>query len=86
MTLTKMLQMINPVFIYHFAICALYNTLQDRKLIATAEQMLSESKRKIEVIRMQILQLKNKSTASRASSGDISVPSGMIANFCWIAN
>jgi len=38
--------------------------LKDRKLIATAEQMLSESKMKMEVIRMQILQLKTSSAVT----------------------
>ncbi|CAK8674500.1 unnamed protein product [Clavelina lepadiformis] len=46
---------------------------KDRKLIATAEQMLCESKNKIEVIRMQILQLKNhpvRSSDTTAQAGD----------------
>uniref|UniRef100_H2Y6X3 non-specific serine/threonine protein kinase n=1 Tax=Ciona savignyi TaxID=51511 RepID=H2Y6X3_CIOSA len=49
---------------------------KDRKLIATAEQMLSESKTKIEVIRMQILQLKTHaaSVASRSTDGNDGLP------------
>ncbi|XP_078493562.1 serine/threonine-protein kinase N2-like isoform X2 [Ciona intestinalis] len=44
---------------------------KDRKLIATAEQMLSESRTKIEVIRMQILQLKtHNATATSKTNND----------------
>nr|CAB3264914.1 serine/threonine-protein kinase N2-like [Phallusia mammillata] len=42
---------------------------KDRKLISTAEQMLSESKTKIEVIRMQILQLKTSTNTTVQDTG-----------------
>ena len=52
--------------------------LQDRKLISTAEQMLNESKTKIEVIRMQILQLRNQAQSPSARPGvDNTAPSGI---------
>ncbi len=39
-------------------------TLQDRKLLATAQQMLQDSKTKIEFIRMQILKASQTSELS----------------------
>jgi len=44
-----------------------YTAGKGQKLVATAEQMLKESKQKIEVIRMQILQLKNESAKANSA-------------------
>uniref|UniRef100_F6QIR4 protein kinase C n=1 Tax=Ciona intestinalis TaxID=7719 RepID=F6QIR4_CIOIN len=43
---------------------------KDRKLIATAEQMLGESRTKIEVIRMQILQLKTHNATATSKNNE----------------
>lgn len=57
------------LFIVWFLICS-----QDRKLLATAQQMLQDSKTKIEFIRMQILKASQASELSFENNDVIGEP------------
>lgn len=52
------------LFLHDLTFMPLLLTLQDRKLLATAQQMLQDSKTKIEFIRMQILKASQTSELS----------------------